>query len=122
MNTERQRQKKNSVVRGVDTSLGSQFFGSSDFKYKGETENMPANELTYAMVTGHVIETELRTNEITGETFYWALIRTAGDMEVDVVIHPAVLERSYERPPKVGGIVQGYFWLSGLLLPDMESD
>lgn len=94
----------------VDISLSSQFFGSGSFVDKEKTG--------YACIVGHVIETELRNNELSGESFYWALIETTGGIQIDVVIHPTLLDTYSSKPPQVGGVVRGYFWLSGLLLVD----
>ena len=69
-----------------------------------------------AVLSGHVLETELKVNEKTGESFYWALIDTLhGQMDV-VVDHYC-----YEiNPPKVGGVIYGAFWLSGRIMNEGE--
>ena len=43
-------------------------------------------------------------------SFYWARVKSICG-EIDVVIDTVFVDES--NPPKVGGIVQGYFWLSG---------
>jgi hypothetical protein len=53
----------------------------------------------------------MRTNELTGCSFCWALVKTLGGT-VDVVVDPALLEAT----PRVGSIVKGVFWLSGRLV------
>ncbi len=60
--------------------------------------------------TGEVKEFELKTNELTGENFYWLLVETSGG-EVDVVADPKLITSK----PQIGGIVYGQFWLSGRL-------
>lgn len=91
----------------MEIAFASQFFGSGSL--------MGKNNTGYACIVGHVVETELRINELSGESFYWALIETTIGM-VDVVIHPTLLETYACEPPQVGGVIEGYFWLSGLLL------
>ena len=74
--------------------------------------------LCLALITGVVKETELKINEKTGKTFYWALVETNAGCQFDVVIHPALLGRNGGSPaPKVGGIIQGMFYLQGRFLP-----
>ena len=71
-----------------------------------------------AIITGIVKETELKINEKTGKAFYWALVETHAGCQFDVVIHPRMLEtHGGSPPPKVGGIIQGVFYLTGVLLP-----
>jgi len=98
---------RSSSDKDDDTPLASKFFGSDT--HPGNQDN------TYACIVGHVVDTELRNNELTQQSFYWALIRTAEDMEVDVVIHPGLCS---SKPPHIGGVLQGYFHLSGLLVTD----
>jgi hypothetical protein len=61
-------------------------------------------------LAGEILEFELRTNELSGENFYWLLIDTLGG-DVDVVVDPKYVPSE----PKPGGIVSGTFWLSGRL-------
>jgi len=67
----------------------------------------------FAIIVGHVVEVEEKTNEITGKSFYWALLRTAEDVEIDVVMDKELLQNCEAGPPRVGGVVRGHFWLSG---------
>lgn len=60
---------------------------------------------------GTIKEWKLLTNEKTKENFYWLLVETLGG-EVDVVFDPKLTSKE----PKVGGVAQGVFWLSGKLL------
>jgi hypothetical protein len=68
-----------------------------------------------AVLTGHVLETELKVNEKTGHSFYWALVDTLHG-QMDVVIDPSCLKFFKCKPPKVGGVVGGTFWLSGRIM------
>jgi len=61
-----------------------------------------------AIFTGHVLETTVYQNTLTGLLFYWALVETYGG-QFDVVIDPDLLA----EPPQSGGILSGTFWLSG---------
>jgi hypothetical protein len=71
------------------------------------------------MMAGEVlIETEMRTNENTGNSFHWALVRTAEGMEVDAVIHPYVLYFEGIAPPQVGEILACCGKLSRLFILD----
>mmetsp|Transcript_16019 Transcript_16019/g.44096 ORF Transcript_16019/g.44096 Transcript_16019/m.44096 type:complete len:85 (-) Transcript_16019:26-280(-) len=67
---------------------------------------------------GHVVEAEMKGNEVSGKPFYWALVRTVASAEADVVIHPGLLERKGMKPPIAGQVVQGLFYLSGVLMFD----
>ena len=98
---------RSSSSKDSDTPLASKFFGS---------DTSPGNQNNiYACIVGHVVDTELRNNELSQQSFYWALIRTAEDMEIDIVIHPDLCS---SKPRKIGGVLQGYFHLSGLLITD----
>lgn len=66
-----------------------------------------------AIFTGRILWADVRTNELTGGRFYWALVKTLGG-DFDVVIDPELLEAI----PPMGGILSGSFWLSGRLLDD----
>lgn len=60
---------------------------------------------------GEVKEFELKTNELSGEKFYWFLVETLGG-ETDVVADVKLIKDE----PKIGGIVSGQFWLSGKIV------
>ena len=62
-------------------------------------------------LAGEIREFELKTNELSGETFYWFLVETLGGA-VDIVVDPKYVPDE----PKIGGIVSGTFWLSGRVL------
>ena len=63
------------------------------------------------MFAGEIKEFELKTNELSGEKFYWLLVETLGG-DVDVVVDPKYVPNE----PNTGGIVSGQFWLSGRIL------
>jgi len=65
----------------------------------------------FAVFSGVVQQSEVRTNEMTGEKFYWMLVDTLGG-EVDVVASTDLCERL----PNPLSIIQGQFWLSGRIL------
>ncbi len=65
----------------------------------------------HARFAGEIKEFELKTNEFTGEKFYWFLIATFGG-EVDVVADVGLIKEK----PNVGGIIRGSFWLSGKII------
>lgn len=60
---------------------------------------------------GEVKEFALKTNELSGEKFYWFLVETLGG-EVDIVADVKLISDE----PKIGGIVSGQFWLSGRII------
>jgi len=75
----------------------------------------------HAGFTGHVLKTERKVNEKTGQPFYWALVNTlCGD--VDVVVDPNCLKYYHCSPPKAGGVIQGNFWLSGRIMNESPID
>lgn len=57
---------------------------------------------------GEIKAFELKTNELSGEKFYWFLVDTLGG-ETDVVADAKLVSSE----PKIGGVVKGQFWLSG---------
>ncbi len=75
-----------------------------------EDENEEAPE-PFAVFSGVVKQSEVRTNEMTGEEFYWMLVDTLGG-EVDVVASTDLCESL----PNPLSIIQGQFWLSGRIL------
>jgi len=66
-----------------------------------------------AIFAGHVRESALRTNPVSGLTFQWARVHTLGG-ELDLVADPELAPAGIP----VGGVVHGSFWLSGRL-PDV---
>lgn len=68
-----------------------------------------------ATFSGEVKEFELKTNSLTGENFYWFLVDTFGG-EIDVVADSKLVNE-----PKIGGIIKGQFWLSGVINSEVET-
>lgn len=91
-------------VRFADRS----FIPSGLFSPDGTKDGPPAAE---AIFTGHVLQAEQRANTVSDQKFWWALVDTLGGT-YDVVIDPTLLD----KPPAVGGILSGSFWLSGRLI------
>lgn len=77
------------------------------------TESDPeAGPPAFAAFTGIIKSCKLLKNTLTKQWFYWMLVDTLGG-EVDVLADKAIL---FDEVPKVNGVVQGEFWLSGRLL------
>jgi hypothetical protein len=57
---------------------------------------------------GEIKAFDRRTNQLSGQDFYWFLVETLGG-ETDVVADPKFVTKE----PEQGGIVSGQFWLSG---------
>lgn len=77
------------------------------------SENDPeAGPAALGAFTGIIKSCKLLKNTLTKQWFYWMLVDTLGG-EVDVVADKAML---FDEVPKVNGVVQGEFWLSGRLL------
>ncbi|HYE14613.1 MAG TPA: hypothetical protein VD968_09255 [Pyrinomonadaceae bacterium] len=83
------------------------FIPSGLFTPGGESPEPPQ---AYAIFTGHVLETAILANPVTGSEFCWAKVSTLGG-EIDVVADPVLLNGPIVR----GGVVSGSFWLSGRL-------
>jgi hypothetical protein len=122
VNTYRSVQEYNESAEKAESGWASQCLGTNRFTMASETPNDNDNNnsynrlFQYAHIVGHVLEAQVQTNEITGEPFYWALVRTVTDMEVDVVIHPTLLKLLGMDPPQVGGVIRCYGWVSGLIV------
>lgn len=83
------------------------FFSSGLFLTKDSL--MPVEQARpIGIFAGEIKEFELKTNELSGENFYWFLVETLGG-EVDVVADVKLVQGE----PRIGGIVSGQFWLSG---------
>lgn len=61
-----------------------------------------------SMFAGEIKEFELKTNQLSGNEFYWFLVDTFGG-EIDIVADVKLITIE----PQTGGIVSGHFWLSG---------
>lgn len=82
------------------------------FDENGESVELDPPQ-AHGILTGEIKEFELKTNEFTGEKFYWFLIATFGG-EVDVVADVGLIKEK----PNVGGIIRGSFWLSGKIIEE----
>uniref|UniRef100_A0A7S2VAC1 Uncharacterized protein n=1 Tax=Entomoneis paludosa TaxID=265537 RepID=A0A7S2VAC1_9STRA len=103
-------------ARGDMAFADRSFFWTAIFHDDEEEEDSDKRPpRSNAIMTGHVVQSEVKLNEQTGEYFYWALVETVGG-RLDVVIHPHLIDRHGESPPRVGCILQGHFWLSGRLV------
>lgn len=80
--------------------------GLFDFEKENWDENAPPRPI--ASFAGRIKEFDLRTNQLSGQNFYWLLVETLGG-ETDVVADPKLVPSD----PKIGGIVSGQFWLTG---------
>jgi hypothetical protein len=88
-----------------ELKFASRSFVPSGLFSAKETNTPPK---AHAILTGHILKTEYRTNEATGAQFMWAKVDTYGgifDVVADLELVNAV--------PKVGGVLTGSFWLSG---------
>ncbi len=89
-------------------SFGSRsFIPSGLFSPHGEPIIPPES---HALLAGHVVDAGPRTNAVSGESFWWALVDTVGGT-YDVVIDPALLAGAVVP----GNVISGWFWLSGRL-------
>lgn len=75
------------------------------FFVDGGTQQPPEAE---ARISGHVLESALLQNSMSGLSYYWALVETIGGT-FDVVIDRSLLQTA----PPIGGVLSGTFWLSG---------
>lgn len=82
------------------------------FAFDAETEAIDLNVVRpVGKFAGEIKRFELKTNELSGEKFYWFLIETLGG-EVDVVADAKLIASE----PQIGGVVSGQFWLSGRII------
>ncbi|QDU93643.1 hypothetical protein [Lignipirellula cremea] len=86
------------------------FIPSGMFAPDGDATEPPQ---AFGIFTGHIIRAAKKQNELSGHSFYWALVETLGG-HFDVVIDPELVEQE----PKAGGVLTGFFWLSGRILPE----
>ena len=101
-----------SSQNGEPKTSSKSFIPSGLFTFDEKGESVEINPpQAHGILTGEIKDFELRTNEFTGEKFYWFWLDTYGG-EVDVVADIGLVKEE----PKVGGIVRGSFWLSGKIL------
>ncbi|MGI8641267.1 MAG: hypothetical protein ACR2MG_15130 [Pyrinomonadaceae bacterium] len=102
-------------VQDAETQMSvNSFFASGMFLTRDNTEPIESPR-PISILSGEIKEFELKTNELSGENFYWFLVETSGG-EVDVVADVKLVPNE----PKIGGIVSGQFWLSGKLISPPE--
>ncbi len=70
-----------------------------------------ATPSAHALITGHVLDAQKRTNQMTGKAFWWLQVQSYAAV-YDVVADPALLKSD----PKPGCVVKGSFWLSGVIM------
>jgi hypothetical protein len=69
----------------------------------------------HALISGHVLDAQKRTNQMTGKTFWWLQVQSYA-ATYDAVVDPLLLRSE----PKPGCIVKGSFWLSGVILDQTD--
>lgn len=84
--------------------------GLFDFDLQDDSIDLSAVR-PIANLSGEIKAVELKTNELSGEEFYWFLVETLGG-ETDVVADVKLISGE----PQIGGIVSGQFWLSGKIM------
>ncbi len=99
--------------QGSEPRFASQsLIPSGLFTPEGESQPPAPN----AILTGHVVSAEMRTNEATGALFQHAVVETYGG-RYDVLVSATDLE----NPLKPGNVLQGSFWLVGQVTQGLES-
>ena len=79
--------------------------------FSSAEESDPGPAQASGFFTGLIKQWEHKKNGMTGEAFSWLLVDTLGG-EVDVVAD----SRYFENEPKINGVIQGEFCLSGRLI------
>jgi hypothetical protein len=69
----------------------------------------------HAIFTGHIAASSIKTSDLTGANYFWALVDSLGAI-FDVVIDPEICTTE----PQVGGVLTGSFWLSARLMEFVE--
>ncbi|HEU0013325.1 MAG TPA: hypothetical protein VFQ45_06550 [Longimicrobium sp.] len=88
------------------------FIPSGMFNFADDAGTLATPE-PRALFSGTVLDTEWRTNPLTGLPFCRMRVRTLGG-EVDVAADPETVDGEIV----VGGIVRGEFWMTGRINPD----
>lgn len=90
------------------------FVPSGLFAFDAENDSIDLSVARpIGVFAGEIKEFALKTNELSGEKFYWFLVETLGG-ETDVVADVKLIPNE----PKIGGIVSGQFWLSGRFIDE----
>ncbi|MEO8074575.1 MAG: hypothetical protein ABI686_15170 [Acidobacteriota bacterium] len=97
----------------AETQMSAKSFFSSGLFLTTDSLIPVESARPISIISGEIVEFELKTNELSGEKFYRFLIDTLGG-EIDVVTDVKLVPNE----PKIGGIVSGQFWLSGKLISD----
>ena len=96
---------------GEDLPFASQSFLPSGL-FADELEPDGGGSRTSEVIfSGHVVDSSVRTNSLTGLDYVWAAVETLGGV-YDVVADQELLP----EPPAPGAVVMGTFWLSGRLV------
>lgn len=101
------------AARNPDAQNSTKYFISTGLQaFENAGDKIDLNLVRpIAMFAGEIKEFELKTNDLTGEKFYWLLIETLGG-EADVVADLKLISAE----PAVGGFITGQFWLSGKVI------
>jgi len=96
--------------QSAETKMATRsFIPSGMFSIGDDRIEQQESPTAMGLLTGHILETQILHNDLTGRIFYWALVDSYGG-QFDVVIDPEILG---QRELRVGGILAGSFWLSG---------
>ncbi len=95
---------------GKEAYWDSQSFRPAIY-YKQDKSEPDTKVFPMAGITGHVLDTAILTNPITGSDFCWAEICTIGG-NLDMIVAPKDLDGFLVK----GGVVSGAFWLTGCLI------
>ena len=95
---------------GEEVPFASQSFLPSGL-FAEELGSDGGSRTSEAIFTGHVLESSVRTNSLTGVHYVWAAVETLGGV-YDVVADQELLPEA----PAPGAVVIGTFWLSGRLV------
>ena len=98
------------TVQGSDVRFATESFIPSGLFTPGSRGGRE-QPVAQAIFSGRVLVTQILTNPVTSQRFYWARVHTLGG-EVDVVADPQVVQGKVVK----GGIIRGTFWLSGRLV------
>lgn len=101
------------INAGEQHSDPEAFFPSGLFTAHQRVQDPPRAEASFS---GRVLATRMYTNPVTGQKFYWVLVRARGG-RFDIVADPQVVQGKIVH----GGIVKGTFWLSGRIIAGESS-
>ncbi len=83
--------------------------------FPAENQLEEAAPTAHALINGRVLDTQKRTNQLTGKSFWWLQIQSYAGV-YDAVVDPLLMPIE----PKPGNIISGSFWLSGMILDQVE--